>query len=513
MKLSYYFLFICLFVISSCASYDTLEEPSEPEEPEEEEELSIPAGVDTLTAKEAQELADDSFVSYQKEQEAEKKRRQAEAYRAESDTLWYLLTLDEEDQDEYEVEEEQDVEAIEAFNEGAEHYSELNDLEQEDQDMGDAEMERRHEELLNKSIDSFEEALELNPFDNQTRLILGQLYGVKASRLTDRDEHKRAIEVLEKLVRVEKGEHFVYASLAENYFSVDNYELAAKNFDQAGDILYDTARLTDFYDEHGAISPQDSSTYFLYSYYKGQSYTEIFDAEQALEAFNKAKTYASAENDLQAVESEIDFIEWDDGNILGSMRRDSLVTLANNNQFAEAEEGYFELKENLKTSYARDEIDWRLGVVQYQLGQEEDKFSKLEEAAERLNNLYHRTEKDDEGNPVDSDYERYINDFGIITYNIGLEFQNEGDRSTALKYFNQSSKANWDERARSKLRIADLLSNNVSEAIRYAEKAVTEVESLSEEDQRALYELLTDLHRRDGNMEAARKYRDLWSEI
>ena len=500
MKTLHYCFIIILLFVSACAtssSYVTLSERVE----EAPRPLVIPAGVDSLTAAESRILADSSFVSYQREQEAEALKRRAAAYQAESDTLWYYLTLESTGD---EVPMDDNPEFVEAYNEGAEFFTAAIDIGQQPE-ITQEDLDR-YAQLVNQAINAFEDALMINPFDNQLKLILGQLYGTKAARLNQEADHYEAIDVLEKLVRLERGEHVIYASLAENYFRVSNYERAAENFKLARETLENTARLDDYYFEHGGFSPQDSLNVFLYTYYTGESYINLLDAENALSEFEQARQLATSEDDIEAINSQIDFINWDDGNILGSMRRDSLAALVSNGRLEEAESGFLELRNSLKTQYARDEIDWRLGVVQYQLG-------KQDEAAERLLQLVQRTDNYDDGTPVNSMYERYFNDFGIITYNIGIEYRRNNERNLALKYLNQSAKVQWENRAQSYLQIADLISNNVVEAIRYAELAEQEIESLNEQDKKALYELLADLHRRNRNMELAQHYFQLWREI
>lgn len=495
-----HYLLIAVFLfVSACAtssSYQILEES------EAKRELIVPAGVDSLTAAESRELADSSFVSYQREQEAEEMKRRANAYRAESDTLWYYLSLDSDEGDQ--TVDSDDPEFVDAFNVGADSYIEARSINQQEQiNQNDI---NRYSELVENAISAFERALRVNPFDTEVRLLLGELYGTKAIRLNREEEHEKAIDVLEKLVRIEKGEHVVYRLLADNYFSLNNYELAATNYKSAKTTLLETAPLTDSYMEYGGFTPNDSTSITDYLYFEALSYANLFDAEKALSLFNEAKSYAISDDDIAAINSQIDFINWDDGNILGSMRRDSLITLVNNGHLEQAESGYMELQRSLKTKKANDEIDWRLGVVQYQLGKED-------EAADRLLSLIQRTEINQDGSPVDSLYVRYFNDFGVITYNIGVQYLNERNRNLALKYFNQSTKVKWDNRARSYLSIADLLSNNVTEAIYHAELAEEELDSLDEQNRIELYEMLMDLHRRNGNRDRAMYYRDQLSQL
>ncbi|MFO8028686.1 MAG: hypothetical protein R6U28_02385 [Cyclonatronaceae bacterium] len=470
----------------------------------EEEEVVVPAGVDSVTAAEAEKLAEDSFVSMDEELRAERLREQALAYRAESDTLWYYLEL--ERVDEHEVTERDNLEAVQAFNEAAEHVRDIDAL-QRSGDMADDQKMEEYAQLVDQAIQSFEQALMLNPFDNESRLWLGQLYGIKASRLNEQQEHKKAINTLEKLARLEKGEHVVYYSLAENYFSVENYKIAADNFDRAIQTLKDVATLSDHYQQHGSLTPRDSTNLFIYTYYKGVSYLHLYNTPRALAIFDEAMDLAQTRDHEESVQSEIDFINWDNGNIRASMEREEIINeLVNQDRLEEAEQRFAELISTLRSSDARDEIVWRLGVVEYQNGKEE-------KAAERLLQLVQSTDTNSAGLPVDQGYLRYFNDYGLICFNIGQSYLSDRDRRNALKYFMQSSRINWQNRARAYLQIANILSNNVEESIRFAQLAEQESQSLNEQDLQALYSLLTDLHRRNGDMEEAKRYHQIWRGI
>lgn len=501
MKATHLLIFSCALIFSSCAtssSYRSLENTKM----EEETVFVQPAGVDSLTAVESNELADSSFVSYEKQQEAESLKRQANAYSAESNEVWEVLAMEIENNDMPELED--DTEFVASFNEGASNYTEAIEISQSSE-ISEEDL-TRYSQLVTNAIDAFEEALKINPYYSQTRVLLAQLYSTKANRFNQEENYEKAIDILEKLVRVEKGEHVIFFALGENYYMVGNYKYAAENFEKATEILHQTIPLSDYYFENETYSPEDSTMVFNYEYYTGLAHLESFNSEEALQYLRSSLNYASAENEAAAVESDIEFINWDDGNILGSMRRDSLAQLAQNGQLEDAESGFLTLRNELKTESAQDEIEWRLGVVQYQLGKED-------QAADRLLRLVEKLRKDETGAPLNQDHQVYFRDFGTILYNLGMQNLENNNNRVALNYFNQSTKVKWENRARSNLRIADLLKNNVSEAIKHAEAAENEIDTLNDSEKKSLYNLLTDFHRRNGNLDLARNYQELWRGI
>jgi len=491
-------LFLIALIISGCGSTEVTVVP----EPEEDV-IFVPAGVDSVVAAEAQEIADRSFVTLDEEDRANELKHEARQIIDESDSLWQYLTMSRDTT--FEVDEEDALEAIDAFNRGAEAILELQEL-GDAEGMDDAYIVERQEELLDRAQRAFEEAIQLNPFDPETKYWLAAVYQRKAVRLSQEQEYEKAIDILERLVRIERGDHPIYARLAESYYAVGEWTHAVNNFAEAERILQETSFLNPDIEE-GELIPQDSSALFLYTYYRADALTNLYRAEEALETFNKAYQLARASNEQEAVRSMIDFINWDDGNIRASMARDSLLALRRDGQLADAERGFLTLYNQLETPSARDEVDWRIAVIHFEMERED-------EAADRLKNLVQRTEQTDDGAPVDSVYNRYFEDYGIICFNLGRHYlQRERNRHTALKYFTQAADIQWSRRALANFEASKLLINNVPEALRYAEAAVEDVDMLEIEEQRELYQVLVQLYRRSGDTELARQYYELWSNI
>ena len=488
---------------ASSSSFGTLDQP--PPQMAEEPSLLIPAGVDSAVASDAGKLADESFVSFEEEQRAAAARRQAEAYRAQSDTLWYYLALS--PSDDHEITAEQENEAIRTFNRGTEFIEEMNQLGQSPPSgMTQAEMERRHRELTDLSIQAFEESIRLDPFDSQTRILLARLYSIKADRLQEEENHRKAVDVLEKLSRMEQGEPYIFELLAINYEALGNYRLAAENYRKARETLESLAEMTDHYFEHETHLEEDLQAMHLYAYYEGDAYINMLRPREALAALEVAMQLAPTEEDSAIVQTDIDFINWDSGNIAGSFARDSLAALAAAEQYVQAESGYLALMPTLRSQSAQDHIDWRLAIVQYEMGKEE-------EAADRLMKLVERSEKLPDGRPADPDYQRYFDAYSTVTLNLGQRKLSERDSRTALIYFRQSAAIPGQNQARANLLIADILQANIPEAINHARLAEENIHLLNENDTRSLYGLLSDLHRRSGDMVQARHYLELRRQL
>jgi tetratricopeptide (TPR) repeat protein len=463
----------------------------------------VPAGVDTTVSFIADTIAGHSFVSLDKEDMAETIKQSGKAYVEESDSLWKYLTMSRDTS--FVVGEDDSLGAIDAFNRGAEAIIELQNLSRNATD--DVVAMVRQNELLDRAQKAFEDAIGLNPFDPETKYWLAAVYQRKAVRFSQERDYDRAIEILERLVRIERGDHPIYARLAESYYGKGRWLLAAENFGNAERLLRETAFMTPGSITPGELSHADSSALFVYVYYKADSFTRLYNATDALENFNKSLALARSPQERNAAQSMINFINWDDGNIRASFERDSIIALERRGLLADSEFGYLRLFNTLRSAKARDEIDWRLAVLQFEL-------NKHDQAADRLFRLVQRTPLDPiDGMPVDTTYLRYFEDFGIVCFNLGTRYlHQERDRHTALKYYIQATQVPWSNRARSHLEVAKLLHNNLPEAIRHAEAAVTEVHRMSHEDRKELYQLMTQLYRRSGNTDLARRYFELWRD-
>jgi tetratricopeptide (TPR) repeat protein len=498
---SFYYIIIPLLLLTGCAtpsSYTALNQSgSVPMRMQSD--LYIPVGVDSSIAAESEDLARASFVPISEENRAREIYSQAVELRIKSDTLWYYLTLDPIN---HSVSEEDSINAIKTFNQGAEFIIQMTALNSNSR-LTQAEIDLRHKEYVDQAIRLLEEAIVLNPFDVDTRYYIAQLYAIKARRLSDEGDHQKAIEVLEKLSRTEKGDHQIFSSLADNYFEVADYQAAALNFEKARLVLFETGKFTEYYAEHAEYSPDDMSILFLYSFYQGEAFTRNFDSQVALRVFDEARVYASSEDEQSAIDSWVQFINWDGGQIRSSFERDDVIKLDLAGENEAAEQGYLQLLPKLSMQTAIDEMEWRLSVVQYTLG-------KSDIAVERLMQLVSRTETDENRKPLEENYARYFNDYGLICYNLGQEYLRQQDRATALKYFRQSSTVGWSNRAKANLEIANIIVNNVPDALRFAEQAEAEIQQLNPEERKALYSMLNTLHRRLGNMESAALYFEKW---
>ncbi len=454
----------------------------------------VPAGVDSTVAILADSLSRESFVEYDQETQGRLLSEEAFALVQESDSLWRILEMSREDG--HVVSEDDSIQSIHSFNEAAVAYQEAAQLGGDE-----SALLTRQEGLLDLAQQKFEEALTFNPFDEQTRALLGRVYLYQYNRLKKAGAIENSITILERLVRLEKGRHEFFSELASAYYSQENWQQASVNYLNAETALIDARELDVNAPEPGMLTDQDSLTLFNYAYYYGETSAFMYSTNEAMSGLSRAKTFAPGPAEIEIVDGVIEWIEWDGGNIQASELRDDLAMLEGENLEA-AEDGYHDLMGMLQTQPAKDEITWKLALVEANL-------KKNESAVMRLKTLVDRIPGD---LAEDEDNKRYLDAYGTLCYNLASEnLRDKRDKRGALTYYLQSASIAWQNQARAYFEAAKILQNNTPEAIRYAEQGLASSPSL--EDKKSLYALLVSLHRRAGNQSEARKYFSLHKEL
>ncbi len=454
----------------------------------------VPAGVDSTVAAYADSVAEVSFVDVDRQTQADSLQQAGRAQVERSDSIWAALTARQDSL--REVSPDDSARAQEAVTQGGEALLELDRLLRESELEAEA-LAQRTAVLLDSAQAALEAAYTLNPFDSRSKLWLSRVYELQARRLGQAEAYQQAIDELEKLSQLTPDQHTVFALLANNYFYLEDWASAAENYERAA-VVYEAT-----YDLVPADSVVlDSVLVFTYVRAEADMYIRRLDSERAEVAFRRALLYAQGPEDSTYIEGELAWMAWDDGNIASSFARDSIVAIEQSGDLETARTGYLALLPLLSAPRAVDETDWRLAIVDYNIG-------NTEAAAERLQSIVGRTAVDSAGAPVDADYERYFEDYGTICLNIGRDFLHEQrNNRTALKYFEQASRFVWPGRAVAYLEIATLVQGNVSLALENAGRALTYEADLSVDERRSLYQLLMGLHRRTGDFDAARRYRD-----
>lgn len=467
----------------------------------ERDTLVVPAGVDSSVAARADSLADQLFVSLDREKKSNIHKALGRKSTTKSDTLWKYLSGDLEPG--FSVTSGDSLAAIQAFNKGAQNLQRLTELEQNPAGLPEGALKAEVLSQLQQARSNFEQALILNPFDVETKSWLARVYQSLAVRFLDTRNHQKAVDVLENLLRIEKGEHALYARLAESYYALEDWESAYENFAAAESVLRHSAGL-DFNDTQDVAL--DSSALFYYVYYQADTEIKQHQAQQGLRDLQRAKQYASTEKERQDIDSYIEWINWDDGNTRAVELRDQYIALQDEGKYEDAARGFRQLIPELKTRDAIDETVWRLAVLEFQY------LDRKADGIDRLKHVVHLAAKDNTGAPVDPKYSEYFNSYGVMCHNLGVENSNK-NRKVAFTYFQQAVAVDWENRAKSYLEIAKLSRNNPKAVIASCEQALAVSGQLEQTEQMQAYQLLVEALKRSGKFEQARAYYTQWISL
>jgi tetratricopeptide (TPR) repeat protein len=468
--------------------------PPPPEPPPIAAPTVVPAGVDSAAAVHADSVADASFVSLAQQEQAAALQEAGRAQVERSDSIWAALTARADSL--REVTADDSARAQEAVATGGETLLELDRLLRES-DLEAEALARQTSILLDSAQAALETAYALNPFDPRSKLWLSRVYELQARRLGRAEAYQQAIDELEKLTRLTPDQHSVFALLANNYYFLEDWGAAAENYERAAVVYEATYDLVP-----AGTAAFDTSLVFTYMRAEADMHVRRHDTERAEVSFRRALRFAQMPEDSAYIDGELAWMGWDDGNIASSFARDSLMAMEQAGELGAARAGYVALLPTLSAARAVDETEWRLAIVDYNLGH-------AEEAALRLHDLVRRTPVDSAGVPLDSTAQRYLDDYGTICLNVGRDFLHEQrDNRTALKYFEQASRVTWAGQGVAYLEVATLVQGNVTLATASASQALEREADLSLDERRTLYQLLMGLYRRTGDFDAARRFRD-----
>lgn len=459
----------------------------------------VPAGVDSATALRVDSLADASFVSVDDQDQALALQEEGRLIVERTDSMWLLMSeiIDARN----EVSAADSAAARDAATGGGVALVALDSLIRTS-DLDEDELTRQSAVLLDSAQVALERSFQLNPFDTRSRVWLAQVYELQARRLGRAEQYRRAIDELEKLALLTPDEHTVHAMLANNYFYVEEWDGAALNYRRAEEVYLETYDLV-----LEEAQPLDSATVYAYAQAQGDMHVQRLDAASATVAYGRALDFATTPEDSAYVAGELEWMAWDDQNLRSAFARDSLLLLEQNGDLQAARDGYAELLSAVSSRGAIDEIDWRLAIVDYNLGSHEG-------AANRLQALIARAPTDAAGIPVDETYRRYFEDYGTLCLNIGRSFRvDQRDRRTALMYFMQATTFPWSGQAVAHFEAARLLQANVDAALERANLALSDEDALNEPQRLELYRLMMELHRRTGDFDEARRFRDAYRAL
>jgi hypothetical protein len=462
--------------------------------------IKVPPGVSPIVAARADSIAAGLFVPLERERKAQELAAQGIRNYNTSDSLWAILDAAKEAAKS--VGSEDSVAAMKQAVTGALKLQEgLKDLQSFDRTQ-EQRLVIQASYNLKEAQKHLEKSIQLNPFNARVQNYLALTYKLLAQKFPE-ETFDKALHIWGTLARLEPGEYLHFYNLGSTYYASQNWTKALENFKQAEELLLASAEINRERLQNPALPVEATldTTNLLYSvYYQAQSAIKLFDDGQALHHLQRARNLTHSQQVLDNLGTYIAWINWDDGNILGAVMRDSAAALANRGQFVEAGKIYEDLiNKLLKTKRTKDEMSWTYAGIEYQ------RLNRKASAVSRLYEVIQTIPKDATGAPSDSTYQNYFNLYGAMCHNLGIDTL-RSDRKLAYTYFSQAAEISWYGRGKSYLAMAELSSSNPEMSVPSGEKAVALSQQLDPEELVKLYKLLVDGHRRLRQMDKAKFY-------
>lgn len=452
--------------------------------------INVPPGLDSATVVQSIETANNTFVSSQREVKAEQLTKMGKKQLDKVDEFWDVLeqkvkkqgTLTDAEKQLFDREVSLGAQYLDRFKK----LSQNGTNEKLSQDaLGYCQQAKLH----------LEKATEINPFDRNTRALLAVAY-YNLQHIFGLDKnYEKAVEILERLTRIEKGEHELFRLLGENYLAIKDYEKALTNFQKAQTILLKTS----------FEAPPDTVMLFYYMYAQGDAYARLYDDSRSVKAFQIAEKFARIPQEKADVENYLKWINWDGGNIRASELWDKIIILENSKEYEKMAKACEQLLPILKTKKAKLFVYHKLAVVEFEI------LDRKAQAVERMRQVYETltngevTEKGEEIQP-------FLNSYGAMLYRLGIEAREKQEKKLALAYFTKAASFDWDQAAKTYIELVTLLWNDHEKAIYYGKKALEKNNGLSTEESNELLSLMVRAHKSAGLYDEAREYFKKWKQ-
>ena len=466
--------------------------------------LKVPPGISPLVAARADSIAAGLFVTMKNEREANSLFEKGRQHYNVSDSLWVVL----DNAKKAPVKSVRPDDSLAAVKQTIPGTLKLQEAAQNLQTFDRTQEQRLMIQAsynLKEAQKYLERSVQLNPFNAPVQNYLALTYKLLAQRFPKDMAFDKALHIWGTLARLEPGEYLHYYNLGSTYFAEQHWADALENFKKAEEILLASAEVNPRRLQNPALPVEatiDTTYHFLAVYFQAQAAMKLLDAPPALQKLHHAKKLTRNPEYLAIIESNIKWINWDDGNIYGSVLKDSANALATRGEFDAAGKIYENLiSRTLKTKRAKDEISWTYAAIEYR------NLNKKASAVSRLYEVIQTIPKSPTGTPHDAGYKDYFEAYGTMCYNMGVDTL-RSDRRLAYSYFSQAAEIEWNGRGKSYMFMADLSRANPQLAIANGERAVALASQLAPDELQNLYKLLVDGYRRSGQVDKARSYFD-----
>jgi len=452
--------------------------------------MNIPPGLDSTTVEQSLAVATSSFVSTSREEKAKQLATMGKKELDKVDEFWAYLEQNVKKSSSLTDAEKQLFDR--EFNLGAQYLERFKKLSENGTNEKKAQQALGYCQQAQQHI---EKAVTINPFDKNARALLAVTYYNLQHMFGLGRNYEKSIEILERLTRIEKGEHGIFRLLGESYLAQKNYEKALQNFQKAQTVLLKTS----------FEAPPDTSMLFYYMYAQGDAYARMYDASRAVKAFQVAGRFARSAQEKADLENYMKWINWDGGNIRASELWDKILTLEDSKDYEKMAKACEQLLTILKTKKAKMSVFHKLAVVEFEiLGRKAQAVEKMRQVFDILT--------DGELSLKDQEVQPVLNSYGAMLYRLGIEAREKQEKKLALAYFTKAASFEWDQAAKVYIELVTLLWNDPEKAIFYGKKALAKNNGLSPEESNELLSLMVRAHKSAGLYDEAREYFKKWKK-
>lgn len=452
--------------------------------------ITIPPGLDSATVVRSNEIADKNFVSMPREKKANELAQLGKKELEKVDDFWKYLEQDLKQNKSLTAEQKEQFDR--EVNLGAEYLQRYKEM--SGNGANDAKVKQALD-FCHQAKTHLENAVAINPFDKNARALLAIIY-YNLQHIFGLDKnYERAIEILERLTRIEKGEHELFRLLGENYLAVKDFEKALQNLQKAQTILLKTS-----FD-----APPDTSLLFYYMYAQGDVYARMHDAVSSMKAFQVADKFARTEQEKGDVKNYLKWINWDGGNVRASEAWDKILNLEAAKDFEKTAKACEQLIPILKTSRAKFSVFHKLAVIEFEI------LGRKAQAVERMRQMY-ETLADGDFKTRKEELQPFLNSYGAMLFRLGVEARDKQEKKLALAYFNKASSFDWDQVPKAYMELVTLLWNDPEQAIKYGKLALAKNDMLSPQEATELLSLMVRAHKSAGLYDEARIFFEKWKQ-
>ena len=168
-------------------------------------------------------------------------------------------------------------------------------------------------QLLNEAAQEFEAALKADPFDVEVRYWLAHVYELQIEHFDLKASTAAAIQVARRLVTLHQNRHDYIGLLARLHEYLDSeggFLASGALWARAAQVAQDDAEL-----DPGRQLDADSVIIFGYLMRSSRAYGDADRADEALRMLDAADMWITAEEEVDLVQADRNWLLWDDGNL------------------------------------------------------------------------------------------------------------------------------------------------------------------------------------------------------